>query len=117
MNKLNNLAVLIQHSSKSILRDIVTCIESLHKNSSLTFQQIPSHTGLESNEIANKLAKVTAVPNADTDFDLFKSQQKRGLKEHCTQEVFFHHWYMANRPGVLIDSGLNHCETSCLSRL
>ena len=39
---------------------------------------------LEGNEIADKLAKVAAVPNANIDFDLFKSPQKGQLKEHST---------------------------------
>ena len=70
-------------SSKSILRDIMTCIDLFHKNFSLTFQWIPSHIGLEGNEIANKLAKVAAVPNACIDFDLLKSYQKEEIKGTC----------------------------------
>ena len=58
-------------NSKSILMDIVTCIDSHRKDSSLTSKWIPSHIGQERNEIVNKLAKVAAVLKADIDCDLF----------------------------------------------
>ena len=55
---------------------MVTSTDSLHKDS-LNFQWIPLHIGVEGNEILAKLAKDAAVPNADIDIDLLKSNQKR----------------------------------------
>ena len=80
-------------SSKSILKDIVIRIDSLHKDSSLTFQWISSH--------------IAAVSSANIDFDFFISHQKRELKGYRTYDASSHHWYIADRLGVLIDTGLN----------
>ena len=66
-------------SSKSILRDLVTCFDSFHKDSSLIFQWILSHIWLEENEIADNFANFEAVPNAAL---IFLDLNKKGLKRN-----------------------------------
>ena len=85
----------------------MVCTELLHNDFPLTLQWISSHTSLEANEIADKLAKAAA----DIDFDLLKSHQKREIKDYSTQEVSSHYWYIADKPGVVIDSGLSRRES------
>ncbi|UYV64449.1 hypothetical protein LAZ67_3000757 [Cordylochernes scorpioides] len=103
-------------SSKMSLRKIALNLDKLHRDTQVTFQWIPSHIGLKGNDTADAIAKSAAIPNLDLDFDLFKCTQKRNI-ETKIQESTFHHWYLKQKPGSILECGMNRLAATSISRL
>ncbi|UYV63290.1 hypothetical protein LAZ67_2003666 [Cordylochernes scorpioides] len=98
------------------LRKIALNLDKFHRDTQITFQWIPSYIGLKGNDTPDAIAKSAEIPNLDLDFNLFKRTQKRNIQTKI-QETRSHHWYLTQKPGAVVECGMNRQAATYISRL